>query len=255
MFKHWPWQTNPHVCQYRQSGFYLRSQFEAHLISDEHRRQYQYCKDTKVPKYYPIQYAKQWREVFSTKGTVLRNFLQLSTTFPLTADDIDTSTILSRCEDPLAPGSTWGLNSYFQAPDTASCVHTTTCGIAFAWWTKHQCYNRDSVSKLHGRSKVQNRWPVSKVIPDALKDMEDLLASCHRQIARKVDQADYDASELLFNEDSAALIERQHELFPAKMQPKKRKATSQQQQHPSKRTCKDFSHSNRQERPNNSKKQ
>ena len=69
-----------------------------------------------------------------------------------------------------------------------------------------------------------------KVIPDALKDMEDLLASCRRRIARKVDQADYDAAELLFNEDSAALIERQDELPAAKGQPKKRKATSQQQQ-------------------------
>ena len=42
-----------------------------------------------------------------------------------------------------------------------------------------------------------------KVIPDAFQDMEDLLASCRRWIARKVDQADYDAAELLFNEDSA----------------------------------------------------
>ena len=55
-----------------------------------------------------------------------------------------------------------------------------------------------------------------KVIPDALKDMEDLLASCRRRIARKVDQADYDAAELLFNEDSAALLERQDELLAAK---------------------------------------
>ena len=74
-----------------------------------------------------------------------------------------------------------------------------------------------------------------KVIPDALKDMEDLLASCRRRIARKVDQADYDAAELLFNEDSAAHLERQDELLAAKRQPKKRKATSQQQQRSSKR--------------------
>ena len=55
-----------------------------------------------------------------------------------------------------------------------------------------------------------------KVIRDALKDMEDLLASCRRRIARKVDQADYDAAELLFNEDSAALLERQDELLAGK---------------------------------------
>ena len=94
-----------------------------------------------------------------------------------------------------------------------------------------------------------------KVIPDALKDMEDLLASCRRRIARKVDQADYDAAEMLFNEDSAALLERQDELLAAKRQPKKRKATSQQQQRPSKRPRKDYSHSKRQERPKHSKKQ
>ena len=94
-----------------------------------------------------------------------------------------------------------------------------------------------------------------KVIPDALKDMEDLLASCRRRIARKVDQADYDAAEMLFNEDSAALLERQDELLAAKRQPKKRKATSQQQQRPSKRPRKDYSHSKRQERPKHRKKQ
>ena len=119
MFKHWPWQANPHVCQYCRSGFYLRSQFEAHLISDEHRRQYQYCKDAKIPKYHPIQYAKQWREASFNQGELSReHFLRLNTTFPLTADDIDTST-LSRRDDPLAPGSPWVLNtvnSYFQAP-------------------------------------------------------------------------------------------------------------------------------------------
>ena len=55
-----------------------------------------------------------------------------------------------------------------------------------------------------------------KVIPVSLKDMEDLLASCSRRIARKVNQADYDAAELLFNEDSTALLERQVELPAAK---------------------------------------
>ena len=94
-----------------------------------------------------------------------------------------------------------------------------------------------------------------KVIPDALKDMEDVLASCRRRIARKVDQAGHDAVELLFNEDSAALIERQDELLVANRQPKKRKATSQQQQRPRKRPCKDFSQSKRQERPKHIKKQ
>ena len=94
-----------------------------------------------------------------------------------------------------------------------------------------------------------------KVIPDALKDMEDLLASCRRRIARKVDQADYDAAEFLFNEDSAALLEKQDELLAAKRQPKKRKATGQQQQRPSKRPRKDSSHSKRRERPKHSKKQ
>ena len=96
-----------------------------------------------------------------------------------------------------------------------------------------------------------------KVIPDAFKDMEDLLASCRRWIARKVDQADYDAAELLINEDSAALTEKQDELLAVKTyrQPRKRKATSQQQQRPSKRPCKDFSQSKRQERPKHSKKQ
>ena len=60
-----------------------------------------------------------------------------------------------------------------------------------------------------------------KVIPDALKDMEDLLTSCRRRIARKVDQADYNAAELLFNEDSMSLIERRDELLAAKRHPKK----------------------------------
>ena len=94
-----------------------------------------------------------------------------------------------------------------------------------------------------------------KVIPDVLKDMEGLLASCRRRIARKVDQADYDAAELLFNEDSAALIERQDELLACNRQPKIRKATSQQQQRPSKKPRKDFSQSKRKERPKHSKKQ
>ena len=44
-----------------------------------------------------------------------------------------------------------------------------------------------------------------KVIPDALKDMEDLLASCRRRTARKVDQANYDAAELLFNKNGGHL--------------------------------------------------
>ena len=46
--------------------------------------------------------------------------------------------------------------------------------------------------------------------------MADLLASCRRPMARKVEQADYDAAELLFNEDSTALLDRQDELLAAK---------------------------------------
>ena len=94
-----------------------------------------------------------------------------------------------------------------------------------------------------------------KVIPDALKDMEDLLASCRRRIARKVDAAVYSEAEFLFNEDSAALIERQDELLAAKREPRKRKATGQQQHRPSKRPRKDSRHSKRQDKPKPNKKQ
>ena len=74
-----------------------------------------------------------------------------------------------------------------------------------------------------------------KDIPDAIEDMEDLLANCRRRIASKVDKAVYSDAEFLFNGDSTALIERQEELLAAKMQPKNRNATGQRQQRPNKR--------------------
>lgn len=79
-----------------------------------------------------------------------------------------------------------------------------------------------------------------KVIPDAFKDMEDILASCRKRIARKVEKAEYAEAELVFNEDSCHLIEKQDELLTVKRQPRKRKAPElQEEQRPNKRSRKE----------------
>ena len=112
MFQHWPWQVNNHVCQYCKMGFYSRTKFETHLLSDKHKKQCLWTQQNNIPKYYVQEFATNWINNAAKKNEIYpEHYHRLSQQIRLTADDIDISRIVRLEYDPTEPDIPRGSNT------------------------------------------------------------------------------------------------------------------------------------------------